>query len=112
MALIKCSECGKDVSDKAPSCPSCGNPINGTAVRIAAFPDQPLKIEPELTSKTWKKVKIVAWCIIVSAFIFGPALGGSDSNATFGAIFGILFLGITVLIVGSVGGWYADKRTR
>ncbi len=28
MALINCSECGKQVSDKAASCPSCGNPIN------------------------------------------------------------------------------------
>ncbi len=32
--LIKCSECGADVSDKAASCPKCGNPIankNGTS---------------------------------------------------------------------------------
>ena len=28
MALIKCSECEKEVSDKADSCPNCGNPIN------------------------------------------------------------------------------------
>ena len=28
MSLIKCSECGKEVSDKAVSCPNCGNPIN------------------------------------------------------------------------------------
>lgn len=28
MALIKCSECGKEISDKAESCPNCGNPIN------------------------------------------------------------------------------------
>jgi uncharacterized membrane protein YvbJ len=27
MALIKCTECGNDVSDKATSCPKCGNPI-------------------------------------------------------------------------------------
>lgn len=27
MALIKCPECEKDVSDKAPSCPNCGCPI-------------------------------------------------------------------------------------
>lgn len=27
MALINCSECGKQISDKASSCPSCGNPI-------------------------------------------------------------------------------------
>ena len=28
MALIKCPECGKEVSDKALSCPKCGCPIN------------------------------------------------------------------------------------
>ncbi len=27
MAMIKCPECGKDVSDKAKSCPNCGCPI-------------------------------------------------------------------------------------
>ena len=27
MAMIKCAECGKDVSSKASSCPGCGNPI-------------------------------------------------------------------------------------
>lgn len=28
MALIKCPDCGKEVSDIAPSCPNCGRPIN------------------------------------------------------------------------------------
>jgi ribosomal protein L37E len=28
MALIKCPECGKDVSDKAKACPHCGCPIS------------------------------------------------------------------------------------
>lgn len=28
MALIKCSECKKEVSNKAKACPHCGNPIN------------------------------------------------------------------------------------
>lgn len=27
MALIKCPECGKEISDKANSCPNCGCPI-------------------------------------------------------------------------------------
>ena len=27
MALIKCEECGQMVSDRAESCPNCGNPI-------------------------------------------------------------------------------------
>lgn len=29
MALIKCSECGRDVSDKASACPGCGYPLSG-----------------------------------------------------------------------------------
>lgn len=28
MAIIKCKECGKDISDKAEKCPSCGAPIS------------------------------------------------------------------------------------
>lgn len=28
MALIKCNECGREVSDKAQSCPGCGAPID------------------------------------------------------------------------------------
>lgn len=32
MALIKCPECGKQVSDKAPACPGCGSPID-TSIR-------------------------------------------------------------------------------
>ena len=28
MALIKCSECGKEISDKADKCPNCGCPVN------------------------------------------------------------------------------------
>jgi DNA-directed RNA polymerase subunit RPC12/RpoP len=28
MALIKCPECGKEISDKATACPNCGNPMN------------------------------------------------------------------------------------
>lgn len=30
MALIKCPECGKDISDKATNCPHCGVPMRAT----------------------------------------------------------------------------------
>ena len=28
VAIIKCPECGRDVSDKAPTCPGCGAPVS------------------------------------------------------------------------------------
>lgn len=32
MAMVKCAECGKEVSDKATRCPTCGAPIAGIQV--------------------------------------------------------------------------------
>lgn len=32
MALIKCEECGKEISDKAKSCPKCGCPIENAKI--------------------------------------------------------------------------------
>ena len=34
MALIKCEECGKDISDKATQCINCGVPINSKPTMI------------------------------------------------------------------------------
>lgn len=33
MAIIKCPECGRQISDKAPACPNCGVPIAGKIVK-------------------------------------------------------------------------------
>jgi len=46
MAIIKCPECGHEVSDKAPKCPSCGVEIAGRTIRCEQcgnhyFNDQP-----------------------------------------------------------------------
>ena len=38
MALIKCSECGKDVSDKAAACPGCGNPVQSKPSKPTTAP--------------------------------------------------------------------------
>lgn len=50
MALINCPECGKEISDKALTCPNCGTPINMrmaipvTFVRPKAFTGGMIKI--------------------------------------------------------------------
>jgi uncharacterized OB-fold protein len=36
MALIKCSECGHEISDKAEACPGCGAPVSVTVKQEAS----------------------------------------------------------------------------
>ncbi len=110
MALIKCSECGKDVSDKAPACPNCGNPLSIQLVKIATPVGETLKVEPELTSKQWKTVKLVSWGVILVGATVAMTNGGSRDQLNLGLW--IVILGIIALIVGKVGAWYTDKRTR
>jgi hypothetical protein len=38
MALIACDECGKGISDRAPTCPHCGVPINTVAASPPRLP--------------------------------------------------------------------------
>jgi hypothetical protein len=45
MALIKCSECNKEISDKAPACPKCGAPVEKTEYT---------KVEEKVTTETIK----------------------------------------------------------
>ena len=37
MTLIKCSECGKEVSDKAKACPNCGFPIREEESKVIIY---------------------------------------------------------------------------
>ena len=37
MALIKCPECGKEISDKAKACPNCGAPAEKKKVKVHIF---------------------------------------------------------------------------
>jgi hypothetical protein len=40
MALIKCYECEKEISDKAPACPHCGAPKEGRPPEPVATKDE------------------------------------------------------------------------
>lgn len=58
MALIKCSECGKEVSDKATSCPNCGCPINSEISDVLTSNDdfhRTLKMEAVKQGKSMKQ---------------------------------------------------------
>ena len=42
MALIKCTECGREISDKAETCPGCGAPVSVTTKKQSS---QPTKVK-------------------------------------------------------------------
>lgn len=87
MALIKCPECGKEISDQATSCPNCGYPINNTKKEMAENPQsnsddaevQQMEVvsvansSPELPKKknTKRIILLIAAIACVCLVVFG-----------------------------------------
>lgn len=56
MALIKCYECGKQISDAAPSCPTCGAPKKAAPKKYHYITgDDGKKINTHMTKKEWEE---------------------------------------------------------
>jgi len=99
MGLIKCSECDKEVSEKAPSCPFCGNPIANSPVLI------------EQTAKKWKLVRLISWIMILGGvflFLKGLGSGGMNSPSLWMGIC-IGFFGIVGNLIGKLGSWWHHR---
>ena len=70
MALIKCPECGREVSDRAQACPQCGCPIAAVPVSTpqlqsravsVSFPDTPTLMK--MKCKVWDSTgNVIAEC--------------------------------------------------
>jgi len=99
MALIKCSECGHDVSDSASSCPNCGHPISQVNGNLVHTDSAPRKI---------KKYR-VGFLIFVPMFFIGSVLALawwlSGSGGQFGIGIFIAVAGFIGIIVSAIGSW-------
>lgn len=71
MALVSCSECRKDVSDKAAACPNCGAPVE----------DRAPVAEPEKGGGRIKVIGIVA-AVIIGGFLYQSATREDRQRAT------------------------------
>lgn len=73
MALIKCPECGKNISDKAVACPQCG-------YNLQKKPNNEITLD-NLKSKLDNKYLIVLLVIIIGAFLifFNNSKNGSGT---------------------------------
>jgi rRNA maturation endonuclease Nob1 len=85
MPLITCPDCGKQISDQAPSCPNCGRPV--------APPRQPTSAYVVKKSETFGVGCLVQALSLAIGFVIG-LLGG---------VVGI-FLGLAVALAGLVWG--------
>ena len=97
MALIKCTECGNEVSDKASHCPKCGNPISEKIQTI------------ETTSKKWKKVKLISAGLIILGFFIGFGNIDTENKLSMWVGFNALFIGVILLFIGKLGAWWTNK---
>ena len=78
MALVKCSECGKEVSDKAGSCPSCGAPV---AAGIAERYGSPHSTAAKL-AKVEETVYDKAGVLVTTTRVVFPSCTYATANIT------------------------------
>ena len=84
MALVNCSECSREVSDSAASCPGCGHPLHASHVRSN---DKPIKVV-----RTGGKWEGIGFLLIVAGIIMGIA-GQAGAGIAFGVGFVVFLIG-------------------
>jgi DNA-directed RNA polymerase subunit RPC12/RpoP len=98
MALINCSECGKQISDRADKCLNCGNPINKDR-----FLDD-LDI-PSSAYRNSKKSGIIPSAYTKPSEVHGKNDGCFMQTLNFGCVTALIIAGIIVLfflvVIGS-----------
>jgi hypothetical protein len=67
MALVKCPECGKEISQEAFACPACGKPLRN-----------PLRV----VGKGFLKYAIVTWVLLIIAFLAAFSLLAKRPDTT------------------------------
>ena len=106
MALINCSECNHEVSDKAESCPKCGAPIATARETIAAG----AKIRTvQETSKKFKLQTLISASLIIIGFVWviGAANTPQSEPSSIPAL--IIFIGLIWYVVNRFRIWWHHK---
>ena len=98
MALINCSECNHEVSDKAEACPKCGAPIAG-GIQIKTIQETSKKFKLQ----TLKSVSL----IIIGIFWLMVVANKSPSNFIIPVL--LIFIGVTWYMVNLFRIWWHHK---
>ncbi len=95
MSLIPCAECGRQVSDKAASCPQCGAPI-------AKRGPEPV-VTTQLTAKKFKLQELIAVVAVISGTVIA-IVAEPGGGRFFGA--GLLLAGVVLFISARIRAWW------
>ena len=101
MALIKCSECGNSVSDKAVTCPHCGAPISRAKETAAA--GQALTTVQQ-TSKKLKAELLLAIGLASFGFLLLWLEGSSSQYGAIGG--GLAAVGLLWFLITRIRIWW------
>lgn len=98
MALIKCNECGKEISDKAIACPGCGCRV---VLEVSVYSAPAVEVQESVTlpaekTNPFKILRIIVGCIC------GLILGVSFAAATGGGFFVVILLTAMAGVVASL----------
>ena len=83
MALIKCKECGHEVSDKASACPNCGFPIGSYGATQEEMMDED---PPKEKSWIWGLIVVVLLCLLGGGYYAYTKLFKGESESDKDAI--------------------------
>ncbi len=86
MALTKCTECGREVSDKAAACPQCGAPVVAQAAAPATPPAPPPVLStvsaPAPAKPARRVVTLVLLCVLAGVvYLFVKVTTGSSVHS-------------------------------
>jgi len=108
MALIKCPECGTDISDKAVACPKCAYPIVESSTKQA----RTVKVQTiEKTAKKYRvQILIGVFLMILGFLLIISSVSGQQLNVVTG-ILGVLTTvgGVIWLIIAEFSSWWHHR---
>ena len=104
MALIKCPECGNQVSTAAAACPHCGAPLS---TKGAGTPPTTI----QLTSKRLKAHALLFMLLVLVGIVwFFFTLGADETKPVPSAVAILMMLaGITGLVITKLCTWWHHK---
>jgi RNA polymerase subunit RPABC4/transcription elongation factor Spt4 len=92
MALVNCRECGKQLSDQAATCPSCGAPQHPAFERAGV-------VTTQQTAKKYKVLQLVGVLVLLFGVIVRAGTGEYWGTA-------VAMLGLLLFVAGRLGAWW------